>query len=232
MLRSLVRKMTTQALQWTPEAAVPESIRKLIPTLKSSGSSGPQSALAFIQIVSLLKTQRRTGWIDRGLPAIQVESIADHMYRMGVILMLLPRNIVDVDRCVKISLVHDMAESLVGDIPPYADVTKAEKHRRERITVEYLADLIHEYNPQFANEMAELWWDYESIRTPEARYVKDIDKFEMIQQAWEYEQAHGLKYDLSEFYDSRLAIVSPEIGELCDEVIRQREAYVKELKKA
>lgn len=224
MVRSFVRTMTSSVSQWSPEGSVPESIRKLLPNIKSN--VGPQSALVFIQIVSLLKSQRRTGWVDRGLPSSQVESISDHMYRMGVILMLLPREKVDVDRCVKISLVHDIAESLVGDIPPYSGVTKEEKHRRERVTIEYLADLIHEYNPKFANEMAELWWDYESIRTPEARYVKDIDKFEMIQQAWEYEQAHGLKYDLSEFYNSRLGIVSPEIGELCDEVIRQRTAFI------
>lgn len=34
-------------------------------------------------------------------------------------------------RCMKLSLVHDMAECIVGDITPSDNVSKAEKHRRE-----------------------------------------------------------------------------------------------------
>jgi putative hydrolase of HD superfamily len=34
----------------------------------------------------------------------------------------------------KIALVHDMAESIVGDIAPMDKVSKEEKHRREKVT--------------------------------------------------------------------------------------------------
>lgn len=162
----------------------------------------------------------------------QTESIADHMYRMSIIAMAVPSSKVSVDKCVKIALVHDIAEALVGDITPFGGVTKEEKHRRELETIEYLVALVEPYNSEFAHEMKELWLDYEEIRCLEARYVKDIDKFEMIQQAWDYEQEYGLKYDLTEFYDSRPAIKTPEIGELCDEVIRQRLEYITALKAA
>ena len=47
--------------------------------------------------------------------------------------------------------------------------------------------------------MLELWLDYEEIRNLEARYVKDIDKYEMIQTAWEYELQFGLKHNLDQF---------------------------------
>lgn len=211
---------------WTPEAVVPPRVRALL-----ERETPISSMLAFTQIVHLLKTQKRTGWVDRGIPEPQVESIADHMYRMSIIAMAVPRDKVSVDKCVKIALVHDIAESLVGDITPFGGVTKTEKHRREWATINYLAAIVEAYNAEFAAEMKELWLDYEEIRCLEARYVKDIDKFEMIQQAWDYEQEHGLTYDLSEFYDSRLGIVSVEIGDLCDEVIRQRTEFVAQLKK-
>ena len=185
-----------------------------------------------MQIVRLLKTQPRTGWIDRGIPLIETESIADHMYRMSIIAMAVPSTKVNIDKCVKIALVHDIAEALVGDITPFGGVTKEEKHRREFETIEYLELLVEGYNSRFAQEMKELWLDYEEIRCLEARYVKDIDKLEMIQQAWDYEQEHGLKYDLSEFYESRLAIKTQEIGDLCDELIRQRQEYIRTLKAA
>lgn len=34
-------------------------------------------------------------------------------------------------RCIKLALVHDMAECIVGDIAPADNISKAEKHRRE-----------------------------------------------------------------------------------------------------
>lgn len=215
---------------WKPETVIPDNIKKLL------NPSNPKFKinyiLAFIQIVRLLKTQKRTGWIDRGIPSEKTESIADHMYRMSIISLIIPNseNKISIDKCVKIAAVHDIAESLVGDITPFGGVTKQEKHRRELITIEYLSSLIEPYNPQASKEIMELWLDYEEIRCLEAQYVKDIDKFEMIQQAWDYEQEYGLKYDLSEFYDSRKAIKTIEIGELCDEVLSQRNLFINELK--
>lgn len=47
------------------------------------------------------------------------------MYRMGIICMLAPKEEgLDSGRCVKMALVHDMAEALVGDITPVDGVTK------------------------------------------------------------------------------------------------------------
>ncbi|KAK6456547.1 HD domain-containing protein [Scheffersomyces xylosifermentans] len=214
---------------WKPETAVPENIKKLL--VPSAPNKGVNYILAFVQIVRLLKTQKRTGWVDRGIPPERVESISDHMYRMSIISMTIPNENIDISKCVKIALIHDIAEALVGDITPFGGVSKAEKHRRELDSIEYLSEIIKPYNEPFSKEILELWLDYEEIRNIEARYVKDIDKYEMIQQAWDYEQDYGLTYDLSEFYDSRSAIVSKEIGELCDEVIRQRTSYLAELKK-
>lgn len=211
---------------WMPQDQVPDHIKALL-----APSSGKVNyILAFIQIVRLLKTQKRTGWVDRGIPVDKVESISDHMYRMSIISMLVPNQNINRDKCVKIAVIHDIAEALVGDITPFGGVTKKEKNRREYETIKYLSSLIKPYNEIFAEEIVELWLDYEEIRNIEARYVKDIDKYEMIQQAWDYEQEYGLTYDLSEFYDSRSNIVSSEIGELCDEVIRQRNLYLESLK--
>jgi hypothetical protein len=47
------------------------------------------------------------------------------MYRMGIITMLCPPETgIDRDRCVKLALIHDMAEALVGDITPPDNVPK------------------------------------------------------------------------------------------------------------
>lgn len=42
-------------------------------------------------------------------------------------------------RCMKLALVHDMAECIVGDIAPSDNISKAEKHRREEASDQYLS---------------------------------------------------------------------------------------------
>lgn len=207
---------------WMPEQAVPAEVLALLSP--ESPATPVNYMLAFVQIVRLVKTQKRTGWIDKGVPSDAVESIADHMYRMSIIAMAVPNLKIDTGKCARIALVHDIAETLVGDITPFGGVSKQEKHRREWETIQYLSRLIAPYNEPFSIELLELWLDYEEIRTPEARYVKDIDKFELISQAWEYEQQFGWGHDLGEFYVARKSVVTPEIAALCDELIRQRNA--------
>lgn len=47
------------------------------------------------------------------------------MYRMSIITMLCPpAENIEKDRCVKLALIHDMAEALVGDITPPDRVSK------------------------------------------------------------------------------------------------------------
>lgn len=41
---------------------------------------------------------------------------------------------------------------------------------------------------RFGEEALQLWREYAADETPEARFVKDIDKLELIIQAVEYEQ--------------------------------------------
>ena len=120
--------MTEEKL-WMPEDAVPAGIKNLL--IPDSPNKKINYILAFIQIVRLLKTQKRTGWVDHNIPNASVESISDHMYRMSIISMVIPNNEINIDKCVKIAVIHDIAEALVGDITPFDGVTKPEKHRRE-----------------------------------------------------------------------------------------------------
>lgn len=226
LLMNSIKNLTEN--QWKPADAIPQHVQNLL--VPTSPSQPINYMLAFLQIVSSLKFQKRTGWLDHGVPPLDTESIADHMYRMSIISMIVPPANVNRDKCVKIAVVHDIAESLVGDITPYAGITKAEKHRREEETIHYLHDMIKPYNPEFAKELVELWFDYEEIRNTEARYVKDIDKFEMISTAYEYELKFGLTYNLDQFFTARAAIKTKEVGDLCDALLEKRAKLVAETK--
>jgi putative hydrolase of HD superfamily len=77
----------------------------------------------------------------------------------------------------KMALVHDLAESIVGDITPHAPVSKEEKYRLEKDGFKHLVELLGE--TEQAKEMFELWEEYEESETKEALLVKDLDKFEV-----------------------------------------------------
>lgn len=102
-------------------------------------------------------------------------------------------------RCMKLALVHDMAECIVGDIAPTDNISKAEKHRREEEAMRQLTGLLPE---ELQKEIYELWEEYESQSSCEARLVKQFDLLEMILQAHEYEQLEGTPGRLQEFFDS------------------------------
>jgi len=86
--------------------------------------------LQFLVHVGQAKRTFRTGWVLHGVE--RVESVADHMYRMAVMALLLP-NIDEQSkvRCMKLALVHDLAESVVGDLTDFDGISKEDKHRRE-----------------------------------------------------------------------------------------------------
>ncbi|CEP22144.1 unnamed protein product [Cyberlindnera jadinii] len=210
--------------QWTVESAIPSEIKELIAEAGSSSSQGQSNrynyVLIFLQIVSLLKKQRRTGWVDHGIE--KCESISDHMYRMGISSMLITDPKVDTNKCVKIALIHDIAESLVGDITPFDVVDKNEKHRRELATIEYLSQLIGNYDPSTGDEILQFWLDYEEIRTLEARYVKDIDKFEMLLQSFEYEREFKGTKNLDQFWGARSSIKTDEVKQWTEALWQKR----------
>jgi len=95
---------------------------------KEGTEASPSSILQFLEIIGKLKTEKRTGWINNKvyLP----ESVSDHMYRMAIMSFLIPLDSgLNKERCMKLALIHDMAEALVGDITPYEGVTKENKFK-------------------------------------------------------------------------------------------------------
>ncbi|XP_076932890.1 uncharacterized protein LOC143598593 [Bidens hawaiensis] len=173
----------------------------------SSSSPSPSSAIDFLTLCHSLKSTKRAGWVKRGIAG--PESIADHMYRMG--LMALISNDtpgVNRDRCIKMAIVHDIAEAIVGDITPSDGVPKAEKSRLEKEAIEHMCKLLGG-GPR-ADEMHELWMEYEENSTNEAKVVKDFDKIEMILQALEYENEQNK--DLEEFFEYTAGKFQTDIG--------------------
>ncbi|KAF1445594.1 HD domain-containing protein 2, partial [Eudyptes moseleyi] len=139
----------------------------------------------------------RTGWVYRNVA--KPESVSDHMYRMAVMALVTEDKSLNKDRCIRLALVHDMAECIVGDIAPADNISKEEKHRREEAAMQQLTQLLSE---DLRKEIYELWEEYENQSTAEAKFVKQLDQCEMILQAFEYEELENTPGRLQDFYDS------------------------------
>lgn len=152
----------------------------------------PDTVLTFLRLLSNLKTTKRTGWLNSSIP--HPESISDHMYRMSIISLIHPHS---TPHLIKLALAHDIAECIVGDITPYDPISKESKSAMEDDAMCTLRDTL---GGTAGVELYQLWREYEDAVTAEARVMKEIDKFEMILQADEYERMHDVS--LQQFFDS------------------------------
>ncbi|KAJ7609069.1 HD domain-containing protein [Roridomyces roridus] len=191
--------------------------REFPPLYNPTGDTS-KDRLAFFHLIEKLKTQKRTGWVNNNIP--NPESISDHMYRMAMLAMCSTDQNLDVSKCVMMCLVHDLAEAHVGDIAPREGITAEEKKRREEAAMHNIVhDMLHD-SPA-AQQIHALWKEYEERQTPEAKFVKDLDRFEMASQALEYERAHGVS--LQPFFDSSLPnLRHPEVRDWGNDLLEER----------
>ena len=158
-------------------------------------------AITFLSELIRLKSLPRTGWLLRGVR--DVESIADHSYGVAWVAMLLADRAVacgmsvNVEKVLRIALLHDLAEARTGDLPstikPYfaADTLKKADEQAAQEMLNPLAEIGQQY--------LELRHEYEQRLSLEARLVKAADKIDLLLQAREYEK--GGANNLAEFWD-------------------------------
>lgn len=126
------------------------------------------------------------------------------------------------------ALVHDMAESLVGDITPVDPVTKPEKSRREAETMDYLSDvLLGKWGGGQGRDIRAVWEEYERGETLESHFVHDVDKMELLLQMVEYERRGEGRLDLGEFVWVVKNVGLEEVKTWCREILKEREEFWK-----
>ena len=172
--------------------------------------------IRFLELVARLKHLPRQGWVNHGVCA--PETVSGHMYRMAMSAFLLPKEM-DWTKVMKIALVHDLAESIVGDITPRDQVPAEVKRQKELEAMQSITALL----PDWSNaEVLALWTEYEDQSSPESVIVKDLDKFDMILQGFEYEKSQNLRLD--EFFEGIGIFRTDLVRSLACEVYSQREA--------
>lgn len=172
------------------------------------------------------------------------ESISGHMYRMSILTFLLDGSEgLNQIRCMELALVHDLAESLVGDITPFCGVPKNAKRAMEFKAMEDICKLIEPRGKRIM-ELFEVCFniklfnyfeiicsftfhyilkEYELGESAESRFVKDLDRLDMVMQAFEYEKRDNCLLKHQEFFDSTAGkFKHPFVKKLVEEIYKQR----------
>ena len=157
--------------------------------------------LATLIELQRLKRLERTGWALRGLPN-GTESVASHSFGVCVTAMLLADEArargleVDCERVLRMALLHDWAETRVGDMPRTATGYFGADVRKSAETLAF-ADIVDGVGSA-ESEYRALYQDYEQRGSLEARLVKAADVIDLLVQAYALERS-GAK-GLDEFW--------------------------------
>lgn len=171
--------------------------------------------LSFFRIVCNLKTIKRSGWIHKS-NITSPESVADHSYSMCMMSMILAEIInLDSGHIMKMVIIHDLAESLVGDHMP-DDISSEEKQLVEdKAMKKIISKLPNSLRKNYLN----IWNEYNDNITVNAKFVHSMDKLEMVLQAKEYEFEGYPKELLQPFIKSATDYISNERFDLVFEIL-------------
>ena len=153
--------------------------------------------LATLIELQRLKRLERTGWTLRGLPN-GTESVASHSFGVCVTAMMLADEVkargleVNCERVLRMALLHDWAETRVGDMPKTATGYFGADARKSAETSAF-TDIVNGVGSAEL-EYRKVYKDYEERSSLEARLVKAADVIDLLVQAYALERsgARGL----------------------------------------
>lgn len=174
-----------------------------------------RALLDALHVAERLKDETRHCYTSGG----RHESVAEHSWRIALMAFWMKDEFphVDIDKVIRMCLIHDLGECFIGDIPTFAK-TDADEAREEAELMAWVRSL-----PEpVSGEMAALYREMIALQTPEAKLYKAMDKLEAIVQHNESDIAtwEPHEYQLNMTYADDAVAWSPVLREL-REAIRE-----------
>ena len=127
----------------------------------------------FLNVIEKLKCNTRHSWTSSG----RHESVAEHSWRLAVMAMLCADEYpnLNINKVIKMCLIHDFGEAITGDIPAFLKTDKNEKDEEQAI--ESLLTLLP---VDTKKEFFELFEEIKALNTDEAKLWKSLDNIEAL----------------------------------------------------
>ncbi|MEG1743707.1 MAG: HD domain-containing protein, partial [Clostridia bacterium] len=132
-----------------------------------------RNLIDFLSVIEKLKCNTRHSWTSSG----RRESVAEHSWRLAVMAMLVRDEFpyTNIDKTIKMCLIHDFGEAITGDIPSF-EKTKSDEKKEDEAVEQILSLLPNEYKSEFCT----LFKEMTELSSPEAKLFKALDNMEAV----------------------------------------------------
>lgn len=129
--------------------------------------------LSTMNTIEKLKNTTRHSYTSSG----RHESVAEHTFRTALMAYFMNDEFpeANIDKVIKMCLIHDIGEAFTGDIPAF-DKTSADEETERKLLFDWVDDLPAPYN----TEMMALYREMEEQQTLEAKLFKALDGLEAV----------------------------------------------------
>lgn len=169
----------------------------------------PSELISILSVAEKLKCNTRHCHTTTG----RHESVAEHSWRIALMAMLLKPEFpqADMDKVVRMCLIHDLGEAFTGDIPSF-EKTQADIQKEDAAFDSWVQTLPAQTCREFQDLLAEM----NALESQEARIYKALDKLEAVLQHNEADIATWLplEYELQLTYGAENVAFSPYFQEL------------------
>ena len=154
-------------------------------------------ALRFYTLATKLKYKLRTGFTKThwNIKSERIESIAEHVYGTLILAICLDSQFefnLDLTKVLKMLILHEIGEVIIGDITMFNGISKEEKEKLEHKAMQtIIGDLIKK------EEMMNLLLEFDERTSKEAIFAYHVDKLEADIQSKIY-QDMGMHHDLND----------------------------------
>lgn len=135
--------------------------------------------LNFLHEAEKLKSVLRHSWLSSG----RRESTAEHTWRMALMAMLLHpylKKKPDLFKTLKMVLAHDLVEVYAGDVAIWKRLKSGKlkllKQRKEQEAIKKLSRMLP---GKQGKEIKDLWLEFESRKSSEAKFAQALDRLEV-----------------------------------------------------
>ena len=133
----------------------------------------PEELLDALHVAEKLKDATRHCFTSGG----RHESVAEHSWRLALFAFFLRDEFpeADMDKVLRMCLIHDLGEAFTGDIPTFRK-TPEDERREEALLADWVASL----PAPLKSEMSALYAEMEARETTEAKIYKALDGLEAV----------------------------------------------------
>ena len=160
-----------------------------------------RNSMRFYLLATQLKYKIRSGWDKThwNVSKERIESIAEHVYGTCILALSIDSEFkanLDINKVIKMLVLHELGEVIIGDITPFDNITPEEKMKKEHEAMrEVIGDLVNQ------EEFLSLLFEFDEKKTKEAIFAHHCDKLEADIQAKVY-QDMGCQHSLDEQEDN------------------------------